>query len=370
MLITAAVVYRPGGPFELAQVEIDTPGPGEVLVRMAGSGVCHSDLIVRDQWYPVPLPVVLGHEGAGVVEAVGEGVSRVAVGDHVVLSYGFCGTCRHCVTGAPAYCADFIPRNFAGTRPDGSTTLRSAEGPVHGLFFGQSSFATYALARLASVTKVPADLPLHLLGPLGCAVQTGVGSVLHALRCGAGSSIAVFGAGSVGCSAVLGAVVAGCTTIVALGRNPARLRLAGELGATHVIDLRSTPDPVASLRDLTGGTGVDYSIEATGVPHVLRMAVDALHTRGVCGLVGAAAPGTEAALEMSGLMFGRQVRGIVEGDSVPQCTIPVLAELYRGGRLPFDRMIARYPFHRINEAAHDAATGKCVKPVLTFEEAA
>lgn len=366
VLVRAAVTTAPNDVFIFRELDIDRPGPDEVLVRMVGTGVCHSDLIVRDAWYPVPFPVVLGHEGAGVVEAVGDGVAEVSPGDHVVLSFASCGSCTRCRTGAPAYCAEFLGRNFGCGRPDGSTSLRWGASRVHGFFFGQSSFATHTLAPRQSVVKVPADLPLPLLGPLGCGVQTGACAVLKALRCEAGSRIAVFGSGSVGCSAVMAAVVAGCSTIAVVGRNRSRLRLAEELGATCVVDAGRT-NVTETLRSVSGGSGFDYSIEATGDPGLLRAAVDVLHTRGTCGVIGAARPGVEVALEMSGLMFGRKVQGIVEGDSVPQVDIPLLAGLHRKGLLPFDRMITTYPFEEINEATEDMAGGKCVKPVLLFQ---
>ncbi|MFH9663495.1 NAD(P)-dependent alcohol dehydrogenase [Streptomyces sp. NPDC017248] len=367
MLIRAAVIDAPNNAFIIQELALEPPGPGEVLVRMAGTGVCHSDLIVRDAWYPVPFPVVLGHEGAGVVEAVGSEVTEVTPGDHVVLSFDSCGSCTRCRTGAPAYCAEFLTHNFGCDRSDGSVSLRRGPSRVNGFFFGQSSFATHALAPRRSVVKVPADLPLALMGPLGCGVQTGTCAVLKALRCEAGSRIAVFGSGSVGCSAVMAAVVAGCSTIAVVGRNKHRLRLAEELGATHVADAGSA-NVTESLRSISGGMGFDYSIEATGDPGLLRAAVDVLHTRGTCGVIGAARPGIEVALEMSGLMFGRRLQGIVEGDSVPQVDIPLLAGLHQKGLLPFDRMITTYPFEAINEAAQDATAGKCVKPVLLFQE--
>jgi aryl-alcohol dehydrogenase len=191
--------------------------------------------------------------------------------------------------------------------------------------------------------------------------------VLKALRCEAGSRIVVFGAGAVGCSAVMAAVIAGCSEIAVVGRNKNRLRLAEELGATHLVQAGG-PNVTESLRSISGGTGFDYSIEATGDPGMLRAAVDVLHTRGICGVIGAARPGVEARLEMSGLMFGRGLRGIVEGDAVPQVDIPLLAALHAKGLLPFDRMITAYPFEAINEAARDVSDGKCVKPVLLFQD--
>ncbi|MGW2571677.1 NAD(P)-dependent alcohol dehydrogenase [Streptomyces sp. NPDC001537] len=365
MKITAAVAEQPGRPFDVRHVELEGPRRDEVLVRMAGTGICHTDLICRDQWFPIPLPAVLGHEGAGVVEEVGPDVHGLAPGNTVVLSFNSCGTCRSCVAGRPAYCTDFIQRNFAGARPDGSTPLSDGGARVHAVFFGQSSFAGHAVVSRRSVVKVATHLPPELLGPLACGLQTGAGSVLNCLRCTPGSSIAVFGSGAVGCGAVMAAALAGCTTIAVVGRNRTRLAQAKALGATHAIDLTAS-DAVAELRALTGGAGVDYSIEATGVAAVLRQAVDCLAMEGICGLLGAAAPGTEVALDMSGLLFGRQVRGIVEGSSTPSLFIPVLLDLHRQGRFPFDRLISLYPLGQINKAVDDMRTGHVVKPVLTF----
>ncbi|MEU1520327.1 NAD(P)-dependent alcohol dehydrogenase [Streptomyces sp. NPDC005811] len=365
MHITAALTEAKGAPFTLAPLELDDPRPGEVVVRMVSSGVCHTDLIVRDQWYPVPLPAVLGHEGAGVVEAVGNGVTQVAPGDHVVLTFNSCGGCRMCAQGRTAYCDQFLAYNFGGSRIDGTTPLHRETGDVHGVFFGQSAFATYALAGERNVVKVDPGAPLELLGPLGCGIQTGAGGVLNSLKPPAGSSIAIFGAGSVGLSAVMAAVVAGCTTIVAVDLNEHRLELAQELGATHVIN-GGEGNTVERLRELTGGLGLDYALETTAVPAVLRQAVDALNQGGTCGLIGAAALGTEVTLDMSSLLFGRAVRGIVEGDSVPQLFIPKLVDLYQQGRFPFDKLIKSYAFEDINQAVEDSEKGITLKPVLTF----
>lgn len=365
MQITAAVTRSTGAPFVLEALDLDSPRAGEVVVRIVGSGVCHTDLIVRDQWYPVPLPVVLGHEGSGVVEAVGDGVTSVTPGDHVVLSFNSCGTCRTCVAGRPSYCDLIYAYNFSGARPDGSTTLRQAGETVHGAFFGQSAFATHAIASERNVVKVDREAPLEILGPLGCGIQTGAGGVLNALRPPAGSSIAVFGAGSVGMSAVMAAVIAGCTTVIAVDVLPARLALAAELGATHTIDA-SQANPVEAIQQLTGGIGVDFTVDTTASPTALRQAVDALNQGGTCGHIGAAAPGTEVSLDMSTLMFGRSIRGILEGDSVPSLFIPKLVDLHLQGRFPFDRLISTYAFEDINQAVADAEHGAVMKAILTF----
>jgi aryl-alcohol dehydrogenase len=360
--VVAAVVKAKGEPFQIEQVQLDEPREDEVLVRIVGTGVCHTDLICRDQWYPVPLPAVLGHEGAGVVERVGSRVRKVKPGDHVVLSFVACGTCRACIEGAPAYCATLYDLNFSGLRPDGTSGLHGADGPIHGHFFGQSSFASHALAFERNVVKVPDDAPLELLGPLGCGIQTGAGAVLNTLHPRAGTSIAVFGVGSVGMAALMAARVAGCTTIIAVDLKPARLALARELGATHAID-PTTTDSVEAIGDITGG-GVDFSLETTASPKVFRQAVDCLALRGVCGLIGAAALGTEVSLDMNTVLFGRTVRGVIEGDSIPDVFIPQLVELHRQGRFPVDRLVTEYQLSEINEAAEASLSGAAVKPVL------
>lgn len=365
MKITAAVAEAPYAPFTIGGLDLDEPRADEVLVDIAGTGLCHTDLITRDRWFPLPLPAVLGHEGAGVVAAVGENVSHVVPGDHVVLTYDSCGTCRSCVRARPSYCAAFMTRNFSGGRPDGTTPLRRRTGPVHGAYFGQSSLASRAIATARNTVKVPSDLPLHLLGPLGCGVQSGAGAVLNALRPEPGSAIAVFGAGSLGCAAVMAATLAGCGTVIAVSRSHARRALAEELGATHTID-PAADDPVAAVRSITGG-GADYSLDTTADPTVLRQAVDCLDLGGTCGHLGAAAPGTEVRLDMPGLLFGRRLRGIVEGDAVPHLFIPALADLYRQGRFPLDKLITTYPLNRINDAIEDSHDRTTPKSVITFD---
>ncbi len=364
MEIKAAVVREKSGPFQIENVTLEEPRDDEVLVRTAGCGICHTDLVARAQYVPVPLPAVLGHEGSGVVEKVGAQVRKIAPGDHVVLSYVVCGTCPECVGGLPAHCLNFFPRNFSAARADGSTTLSGKGGAIHGPFFGQSSFASHILANEQSVVKVPKDVPVEMLGPLGCGIQTGAGGVFNALRPEAGASIAVFGAGSVGLSAVMAAAACGCTMVVAVDVNADRLKLARELGATHGIDA-SKSDPVEEIRKLTG-PGIEYSLECTGIPKVLRQAADAIRIGGTCGLIGVAPFGVEVSLNMQDLLNARTVKGIVEGDGVADVFIPRLIELYRAGRFPFDRMVKYYPFDKINEAAKDSETGKTLKAVLRF----
>jgi len=363
MTISAAVVEGKGAPFAVVPVELGDLRPDEILVKVQAAGVCHTDIVVRDQWYPVPLPGVLGHEGAGIVEQVGSAVAGIAPGDRVSLSFNSCGICRYCLTGKPSYCADFFGRNFGSSRPDGTSPLSRASGVVHGNFFGQSSFATSAIANIRSVVKLTEEIPFEVVAPFGCGIQTGAGSVLNALRPPAGSSIAIFGAGSVGLAAIMAAALSGCTTIVAVDLVDSRLELARELGSTHSVDAKHE-DAVARIREITAG-GADFSLEVTASPKVLRQAVECLAPTGQCGLIGAAAFGTDVALDMNSILIpGRTVRGLVEGDSIPQLFIPRLVELWKQGKFPVDRIIALYDFDAIDQAVQDAEHGRVIKPVL------
>jgi len=363
MQITAAVLRSRSGAFQLEAVEIEAPRAGEVLVRVVATGVCHTDMVMRDQDLPTPQPVVLGHEGAGVVEQVGPGVTKVAPGDHVVMTFNSCGACPSCQDHAPTYCYEFFPRNFMGARPDGSSGLSQGCETIHANIFGQSSFATYALCHERNAVKVPKTAPLEILGPLGCGVMTGAGAVMNALQAKAGRSLVVFGAGAVGLSAVLAAKAEGCFPIVVVDINPARLELALSLGADHALD--GGGEPVAEQVRAITGAGAGYTLDTTANLTVMRQAVDCLAPRGTCGLVGASKMGDELKLDAVALMSaGRTVRGVVEGDADPDTFIPRLIELYQAGLFPFDRLIAFYPMARINDAVRDAEQGRVIKPVV------
>ncbi|TAN62429.1 MAG: NAD(P)-dependent alcohol dehydrogenase [Magnetospirillum sp.] len=363
MKINAAVTRAKASPMSLESIDLTDPRDGEILVRVVATGVCHTDIAMRDQTYPVPQPIVLGHEGAGVVEKIGRGVAKVAVGDHVVMSYNSCGHCDSCNEHAPNYCHDFFGHNFAGVRSDGTSPLSKGDEVIHGNFFGQSSFASFALCHERNIVKVTKDAPLELLGPLACGIQTGAGAVINALKVGPGRSIAVFGAGSVGLSAVMAARVVGATTIIAVDVVADRLIMAKALGATHVINPKSA-DTVAEIMKATG-TGVDFAFESTGLPAVIRNAMDSLAPRGTCGIVGASSLDTEITLNAMHLMTaGRSIRGIVEGDSTPDVFIPQLIELYRQGRFPFDKLVTFYPYDKLNQAIADAEAGRAIKPIV------
>jgi len=362
MEIKAAVTFKKSDKFKIEQLDLSDPNDDEVLVRIVGTGICHTDLSAQNGHLPIPLPSVFGHEGAGVVEKVGARVTKVKPGDHVALSFGSCGTCTSCVAGKDSWCLNFLTLNFSGARPDGTTTLRKGDQVIHGSFFGQSSFATFALANERNVVKVRQDVPIEILGPLGCGVQTGAGAVMNTLHPRPGASIAIFGVGTVGMSAVLGAVVCGCTTIIAVDVLSDRLEIAKGFGATHTVN-SARVDPVEAIRDMTGG-GAEFTLECVGNPKVLRQAVDALPVGGVCGLIGGTPRGTDVSLDMQTILNARTVRGIIEGDSIPDLFIPRLIELYRQGRFPFDRLITFYQFDDINKAVEDMEKGHVIKPVL------
>ena len=362
MQIQAAVCREKDGAFTLESVELSEPQADEVVVKIVASGMCHTDLAVRDQHIPLPLPAVLGHEGAGIVAKVGAGVTKFKAGDHVVLSYGSCGKCGNCLSGRPAYCAQFLPFNVGTCRPDGSCTHQQNGKAMTGAFFYQSSFATYALTHVRNVVKVADDLPLEVLAPLGCGIQTGAGAVFNCLRPQAGSSIAIFGAGAVGLSAVMAAAVAGCAVIIVVDVQEARLALAKELGATVVVNAR-TADSVAAVREASGG-GVDSAVEATGLPAVMTQAFDSLNGTGTCVVLGVAPAGATVSVDASALLGGKKIRGAIEGESVPEVFIPQLIALWRAGKFPFDRLAKFYTLDQINDAAHDSERGLTIKPIL------
>lgn len=364
MEIRAAVVREPG-LFSVEPVELAAPRGDEVLVRLVATGMCHTDIAALDRSLPYPLPAVLGHEGAGVVDKVGPGVTRLRPGDPVVLSYAWCGACPACLGGRAPYCTQARQLNLALGRPDGSRTHYACGHALCAGFFGQSSFATHALVAERQAVVVPHDLDVASLAPLGCGVQTGAGGVLNVLRPQAGSSIVVFGMGAVGLSAVMAARLSGCTTIVAVDLHPARLDLAHELGATHLV--RASTAPVVDAVQAVAPGGLDHAVEATGVPAVVGQAIASTHRTGSTVLLGMAGMGARIELDAALLLSGRTVRGSIEGDAVPGAFIPRLIELHRTGRLPFERMCRHYRLDDINQAVEDCRSGAVVKPVIRMD---
>lgn len=366
--IKAAVARTHKAPLTIETLELDEPRPNEARVRFVATGVCHTDAIVRDGIYPTPLPAVLGHEGAGVVEQIGSGVRSVKPGDHVVMSAAYCTHCIQCRSGQVAYCENLFAEDFGGKRTsDGSTSLKTANGEqVSSHFFGQSAFATHANVVESSLIPVPPEVPLEAVAFLGCGMQTGAGSILNELRPRAGSSVAVSGAGAVGLAAVMASRIAGASTIVAIDIHDSRLELAKQLGAIHTINARSS-DTVKELRRFTSDKGINYILDTTGAPKVLTNLATALSIRGVLALVGAARPGTEVPFEIgASLVRGWTFKTIVQGSSVPQDFIPRLVTLWQQGRFPVDKLTKQYKLEDVNRAFEDSASGGTVKPVIVF----
>jgi aryl-alcohol dehydrogenase len=349
----------------MGSVDLDEPRDDEILVEIVGVGLCHTDLAVRDGAIPLPLPAVLGHEGSGIVKAVGAGITKVKVGDSVIMSFRSCGVCKSCEHDDPAYCASFMPLNFAGCRPDGSHTIHREGQGLTSNFFGQSSFATFALTYEANVVKVDPALPLATLGPLGCGVQTGAGAVMLSFAAKAQSAILILGGGTVGLAGVLGAVVQGCSTIIVSEPHQYRRELAISLGATHVIDPAGQSDLAQAVLEILPG-GADYVLDTTGNANVLAAAVTCLAYRGTLGLLAVPSKqGVTFAIDpMLCMTKGLKIQGIVEGDSDPDTFLPRLVKLYSEGKFPFDKLITFYPLSEINQAIADQHNGVCVKPVL------
>jgi aryl-alcohol dehydrogenase len=360
MKIEAAVLRGADEPHRIETVELAEPGPDEVLVRIVGAGMCHTDVMPRFPETFAPPPIIAGHEGAGIVEAVGAAVEGVALGDHVVLSFDSCGECDNCRAGLPPYCETFIFRNLTGRGLDGSTSVHDADGAeVSSRWFGQSSFATHCIATARNVVVVDKDLPLEKMGPLGCGILTGAGSILLAMDVQPGSSLVVFGTGAVGMAAVMAGRVAGATTIIAVDLQASRRDLALELGATHALD--GADDGLAdTIREITGG-GANYAFDTTGIPAVILTALGSLRMTGVLGMVGI----QMGDIVLDGLApIGKTIIGILEGSADPKTFIPQLIELWREGEFPFDRMIEEFPMSAINEAEASSLAGGTIKPVL------
>lgn len=366
MKVQAAVAWEAGAPLSIEEVDLDEPREDEILVRVEAVGVCHTDDSARLGRLPVVFPIILGHEGAGVVERAGSRVTKVRSGDRVLFTPDYCGRCEQCRLGATPYCEDVVAVTFTGVRPDGSPRAHSGGRPVRASFFGQSSFATHSLVTERNIVPVPPDAPLRYLAGLTCGIQTGAGAFLNAMPVGPGRCAAVFGTGAVGLAAVMAAAASGADEIVAVDRVARRLALAAELGATHVIDTagRALADVTAEVVKVTRG-GADVALDTTGNPDVIMAGVDSLAIHGTCSVItssGAALTVPPGAL----LLRGRKLRGTMGGHINPTVFIPRLLDLHQRGRFPFDRLVRNYPFPDVAAAMADSLSGATIKPVLTL----
>ena len=367
MKIRALVVEEKDAPFVEQEIELSEPGRGEVLVRIVAAGVCHTDAITRAGDMPMPFPAVLGHEGAGIVEEVGAGVTHVAPGDKVILGWPFCGECRNCLDGQPRYCLRTGDALVSGRRFKGELRGESAYSrngtPINGHFFGQSSFATHSIASADALVKTPDDVPIELLGPLACGLATGAGAVLNEARPRLGDSILVVGVGAVGLAAIMAARNSGVTKIIAADLHDSRLDLASEFGSTHTIN-SGTTDIIEEVSKITGST-VDYAFDCTGVIPVIETLADTVGMLGTLVLVGGAPANARFSLDHLRALWGKRVIGVLGGGGRSGQLIPALIELYQQGRFPFDRLVKYYELGQIEEALADSHSGEVIKPILS-----
>ncbi len=367
MKTQAAVFYEPGKAFEIETLDLSEPRSGEVLVRVAAAGVCHSDWHLMTGATRHPTPVVPGHEGAGVVVSVGPGVERVKPGDHVALNWApNCGDCFYCDRDRPSLCQTYVEPIWAGTMIDGSTRFYKDGEPVFH-FSALGCFADHIVVPEISCVPINRQVPLEIAALIGCAVTTGVGSVLNTAKVEAGSSVAVFGAGGVGLSIIMGAKLAGADRIIVVDNQEAKGDLAVDFGATDFI--LSRPETNAAIRSLTGGRGADYVFEAVGLPSLQEQCLDAVRPGGMVVLVGVSPMGS--ATNLPGAILTRQektVTGSYYGTANTARDFPGFANLYLEGKLDLDRLVSKtYPLEQLNKAYADMLSGDVARGVITFD---
>lgn len=361
--IQAAVATKPKSPLEFMELVLAEPEGNEILVRTVSTGICHTDLLLRDGIFGPTAPVIPGHEGVGVIEAVGDDVKELKVGDRVALSQSSCGYCSDCRRAHPMNCRNYTQYNLTGLRPNGKRAILDQE--VKANFVGQSSFATHILATENNAARLPMDnFDLAYAAPLGCGMATGAGTVINALDPEVGSSIAVFGAGAVGMAAIMAAKMRRCGTIIVVDLNPERLKLAQELGATHALN-GADKDVVGQIHEITDG-GADYAIDAVGVVQVILNTIACTRAGGHIVLLGLDALGKDIPIPLEQLVFNRKIQGAILGDQIPQLFIPQMVEMNRAGIFPFERLVRTYRFDEINDAIRDAEAGVVIKPIIVF----
>jgi len=362
----AAVQYEVGKPLVVDDVTLEDPQQNEIKVKIVASGVCASDWHFIKGDMPVPVPVVMGHEGAGIVEKVGPGVTSVAPGDHVLMMVAFsCGKCRYCVEGRPTRCVENLPIQMMASLPGGATRLRKNGKPVNHIF-GLAAFAEYAVVHERSVVKIRKDAPLDKVCLMGCGITTGMGAAINTTKMKAGETVVVYGCGGVGLSAIMGAKLAGAGKLIAVSRSDRKLAAAKQFGADYVIK-SGVEDPVAKVKELTGGMGADYAIEAVGKGEVMMQAFGSIHAGGKCVIAGMA-PLTEILTIMPfEFLLGKTIVGTVQGDIVAPIEIPRYVDMYMDGKLPLDKMITNvYKLSQINEAFAALDKSEVIRSVINI----
>jgi len=360
----AAVSYRPGGTPELTTVTLLPPHGADVLVDIEAVSLCHADIAANQGDFPVSFPIVLGHEGVGVVRAVGPGVQRLTPGDRVILSYDYCGTCSRCAAGHPTQCIDYMQHNFPTIVPT-NPEMTADDVDIQSGFFGQSSLSTVARASERNAIKVETTLPASVLAPLGCGIQTGVGAILNIARPHRNDSVVIVGLGAVGFAALMAARMNGVRTIVALDVNEERLSLARELGASETLNARDGDWAEVTKRRL--GAGADAAVDCSGAPGALASTLACLRPGGTAVVVGVPPFGTLSLLDVASIVNNSlTIRGTVEGDSLSDKMLPFLVAEAEAGRLPVDRLIRQYAFTDFAQAFEDMSRGSVIKPVLVM----
>lgn len=365
MKAKAAVLYEYENPLSVEDVNVLDPKQGEVLVRLVASGVCHSDLHVIDGLLRIPLPIILGHEGAGVVEAVGPGVTTVKPGDHVVISWvPNCGRCHYCTIGRPNLCID--RPGLDGFMGDGTTRFRSQNEQEIRHFASASTFSAYTVVQEEGCVKIREDAPLDKACLVGCGVMTGVGAAINTAKVRPGSSCVVIGCGGVGLNAVQGCAIAGADKIIAVDINPLKLEFAKTFGATHTINGREE-NVVERVKELTGGLGAEYSFEVISTVPTIRQAWDCLRPGGTCVVVGIAPPGSEVNIPVIDLFSEKVLTGSVYGGARMRVDIPMLVDMYMDGKLKIDELISRtMPLDGINDAFNLLKKGEVARSVILY----
>lgn len=367
MKIKAAVVPEVGAQFEIRDnIDLHEVGPTDLQIHMVASGICHSDEAIRKGDASLGYPVILGHEGAGIVEKVGSEVKNFEVGDHVILSFYSDGTCDNCLKGMPTKCRSYAQYNLSGVRADGEDHFQENGQHISDMF-NQSSFTTTTVVDQRNAVKIDKSFDLRKVGPLGCGYVTGSGTVLNTLKPKPGDTIAVFGTGAVGLAAMMAGRISGCIKVIAVDIVPERLELAKELGATHTINSKQE-DAVAKIKELTGGYGVDWTVDTTGLPAVIKNAISALAQGGTCAAIAVTPHLIELSTWNDLCVDDKKVVGVNMGDSIPQIDIPRLLEFYKLGWFDFDKTEKFYDFEEINQANADSVSGKTIKPVLIIDK--
>jgi S-(hydroxymethyl)glutathione dehydrogenase/alcohol dehydrogenase len=367
MKIKAALLTAPNTPFSIEDLTLDDPQEGEVLVKIAACGVCHSDYHLLTGTTRHATPVVCGHEGAGIVEAVGKGVARVKVGDHVTLSWTpDCGHCFYCRNGQPNLCETFTDPIWAGTMLDGTTRLKQDGDPIYA-YCGLATFAEYVVVPEQSCIPIRKDIPLKVASLVGCAVATGVGAAIYTAGVRPGESVVVFGCGGVGLNVIQGAALAGAETIIAVDLNETKMQLARDFGATHT--LISSDNTLEAIRDLTHGRGADYTFEAVGLPKLQEFSMEAIRPGGMAVFAGLSAMGS--ATNLPGAILTRQektIKGSYYGSINPARDFPMLLDLYAAGKLKLDELVSHeYTLGQINEAFESMLTGEVARGIIVFD---